>query len=89
VASERGHRRGRRSSIFRLVGKKEKGVDFAIRLTHPHAPATLTCVIPERREEKERVLSAEGRTTIRHLHAQGVGVHTIAERLGLACNTVR
>lgn len=35
------------------------------------------------------MISVEGWTTIRYLHAQGVGVRTIAKRLGLARNTVR
>ncbi len=35
------------------------------------------------------MISMEGWTTIRYLHAQGKGVRTIAKELGLARNTVR
>ncbi len=35
------------------------------------------------------MISVEARTTIRYLHAQGVGIRAIASQLGLARNTVR
>jgi len=35
------------------------------------------------------VISVEGWTTIRYLHAQGVGSRTIAKKLGLSRTTVR
>jgi transposase len=35
------------------------------------------------------VISVEGWTTIRYLHAQGMGARTIAKKLGLSRNTVR
>ena len=35
------------------------------------------------------MISVEARTTIRYLHAQGVGIRAIATQLGLARNTVR
>ena len=35
------------------------------------------------------MISVEGWTTIRYLHAQGMGARTIAKKLGLSRNTVR
>jgi transposase len=56
-------------------------------LTHP--TEVITLVVKTDEEFLKEMITVEGWTTIRYLHAQGKSIHAIAKQLSIARNTVR